>query len=187
MDAKVKAYIEAGKKIERENKSLEEQSMEFSKREKLISLGLFTKGEIVYSDEYNAESGDAEWDDERQQWRYTEIIVPEVTDEEYEAILKSEAIQNEEKAGKTSIPAVAEMKTNKRAAESYLEACAIGSLVLAVIALIVGIAMAVEAESWNPFLIGFLIADVYVAGWATLKVVCNISNNLHDINEKVGK
>ena len=184
MDAKVKAYIDAGKKIEKENKSLEEQSMEFSKREKLISLGLFSKGKTVYSDDYNDEAGDCEWDEQRQQWRYTEIIVPEVTEEEYAAILESEAIQKGEEKTKPIGPSAESPKENKRAAETYLEVCSVISLGLALIALIAGIYFAIVQESWNPFWIGFLVSDFYVAGWATLKVICNISNNLHDINEK---
>lgn len=187
MDAKVKAYIDAGKKIEKENKSLEEQSIEFSKREKLISLGLFSKGKTVYSDDYNDEAGDCEWDEQRQQWKYTEIIVPEVTDEEYAAILESEAIQNEDKTTKSSGPSNTAPVEDKRAAEKYLGICASTSLGLAIIVFIVGIVFAIREESWNPFWIGLLVADAYVAGWAILKVVCNISNNLHDLNEKTKK
>ena len=110
--------------------------------------------------------------------------MPEVTDEEYEAILKSEAIQNEANNRKKSAGIFDETPKNKRAAEGYLEACAIGSLILAIAALIVGIVLAVKQEQSLPFWIGFLVADAYVAGWAVLKVVCNISNNLHDLNEK---
>jgi len=190
MDAKVKAYIDKGKKILNENAELEEEGRAYDKRQKLIELGIFTKGKEIYTDEYNNDDPDCEWVEERNQWRSVEIIVPEVTDEEFEQILESERIQKEDAVGKSSgpkVPFATDEKDNKRSAEKFLSACASGSLVLAVVILILGIVLSAKADNWEIFVGAVFLAALYVGSWALLKVICNVSNNLHDLNEKVKK
>lgn len=86
MNPKVQEFIDK-MKAEQKEKELKE------KKELLISLGLIdeekSKEEVIYSDVRDF-SNDWKWDEEKQKYyKKTQVIVPvEVTDEEYQEILK---------------------------------------------------------------------------------------------------
>lgn len=72
--------------IERKQKEIEQKNAK-AKAKKLIALGLFEK---LYEGEegYDPQNGCYEWSDEKQKGVYYNKIAIEVTDEEYEEILK---------------------------------------------------------------------------------------------------
>ena len=190
MDAKVKAYIDKGKKILNENAELEEEGRAYDKRQKLIELGIFTKGKEILTDEYNEEDPGCEWDEEKGKWRSIEYIVPDVTDEEFEQILESEKIQKEDAGGKSSglkTPYGSDAKENKRSAEKFLEIFAAVSVIMAIIVVVLGIVLSSQSDNWTIFVGALIVAGIFMTDWAFLKVICNVSNNLHDLNEKVKK
>ena len=182
MDPKVQAFIEAGKKVEKEQANLEEQAKKFGQTETLISLGIFTLGKVEYNDECIDEND--EWDENKGKWIHQEKIVPDVTDEEYAEILKYAKIQDKNIENDNIGSANDEVKPDKNA-ENYLLSWAYASLILAVIVDIAGIILALSQSSWIIFLAAIGISSIYYFSWAVLKVLCNISNNLHNINEKV--
>lgn len=190
MDAKVKAYIDQGKKILNENAELEEEGRAYDKRRKLIELGIFTKGEEMLTEEYNDEDPNCEWDEEKGMWRSIEYIIPEVSDEEFEQILESERIQKEDVSGKTSEPKpqiVSDAKVKTRSAEKLLDALAVVSAILAVVVVILGVVSSFQMENLYILVGAIFLAIIFLTDWAFLKVICNVSNNLHDLNEKVKK
>lgn len=190
MDAKVKAFIDKGKKILNENAELEKEGRAYDKRQKLIELGIFTKGKEILTDEFNEDDPNCEWDDEKGKWRSTEYIVPEVTDEEFAQILESERIQEEDagsepSASKKSLGS--EAKANKRSAEKFLYFFAVVNAFMSVIAVVLGTVLSLRMGDWIIIVEALTIALIFLTDWAFLKVICNVSNNLHDLNEKVKK
>lgn len=193
MNAKVQAYIDAGKQIVKENEDLEAQAVLYSRREKLISLGLYDKGEVTYSEDYRDDVDECEWDAEKGKWRCNEIIVPEVTDEEYEAILKSEQIQKEEqKKGKFAVESKDDSGVNP-SAENIVDTVArlviIASVVIAVLAVIGTIVQAANygEDAGVILLTGIILLVFGVVKWAFLKVLVNISRNLFAIRDELKK
>ena len=182
MDPKVAAFIEAGKKAEKEQQELEQQAKKFGREEALISLGLCTKGKKVYSDDYI--SNDDVWDDEKGKWLHQEIIVPDVTDEEFAEIMKYAKLQ-EMSLDTTAVETPDQVAKESRNAESYLKGLAIVSEIIAIIIIVAGIIFSINSKEFLVFVAALAIAGVYFINWAFLKVICNISNNLHDINEKI--
>lgn len=206
MDAKVKSYIDAGKNIVKQKAENEEQSRIYNKRQKLIDLGLFETGRIVYTDEYNYNDPNCEWDGERSQWKSTEIIVPDVTDEEFEQILESERIQKETSSFKTSISnksaAIHKDKEVEKetvykyavnpSAESMINVIASIVLVLGILIGVVCIIAAIalfndyETESgWTLLCIGVGAFILFFITWAFIKVLVNISRNMYNIIEAI--
>lgn len=182
MDPKVQAFIEAGKKAEKEQELLDEQAKKYGQAETLISLGIFSLGKVEYTDECLDEND--KWDEKKGKWIHQEKIVPDVTDEEYEEILKYAKIQDKDDIVNNAKLGIDDVKTNKNA-ENYLSALSVSSLILAIAVDIVGIVLALSQSSWTIFVVAIGISSIYYFGWAILKVLCNISNNLHSINGKI--
>lgn len=57
--------------------------------------------------------------------------------------------------------------------------------IVAYLTLIVGIIASVTIIKKEDIVLGFGILISSVVTWAVLKVLCNISNNLHEINKKM--
>lgn len=168
MDPKVKEFIDSAKSKERS---------EFEKKRNahLISLGLVKEQVRKYSDAYNA-SRFPNYDRELKKY-YGDYSVPvDVTDEEYEEIKR---ITSPKDSNNSKI---------ENGAENFLG-------VINIILLIVGIITAfvlfiISSTCYGNEATYFVIAAIVVlfmsfVSWAILRVMLNISNNLHRINSKL--
>lgn len=164
MDAKVKAFLEQARAEER-------KAFETQRDAHLMSLGLYT---------------------EEKSFRGNRLRRPiEVSDKEYEEILKVAPLEEEE---------VVEEVNLKNGAEKFLGI--INKIFLALGILHVVVIFVAAISYWDEmsrilgrdvangvlwFLI-FLCLElllIYFVTWAGLKVTLNISNNLHEINSKL--
>ena len=163
MVPKVKEFIEAAKSKER---------AEFEKKrdEHLISLGLIKKREKKYSDTFG---GGYNLYDEGQNKYYGLFTKPvEVTDEEYEEIKKIATKPEEVENG----------------AENFLRVINGISLVIGIIFAIILIIASVnsyEDESTSFLIAGIAVLLISFVSCAIIRVLLNISNNLHQINAKL--
>lgn len=168
MDAKVKEFLETAKAKERE-------AFEKKRDEHLISLGLVNEGESVreYADNYNYVFN--KWDEETKKYYREKLVAISVTDEEYEEIKKYSATD------------VVEEEELENGAEKFLAVINGISLAIGIIAAIVLIFVALDSyrNGGYFFLASVVILLMSLVSWAIVKVVLNISNNLHKINSKL--
>ncbi len=127
--------------------------------ELLVSLGLTDGVERKY------------WDDEKQMYYYDAPVPISVTDEEYELIKMYVKQRGEKRADESE-------KSN--GAERFLGVINTISLVVGLLCAVVMLFLGVEMV-----IAGICLAIVMFVSWAMVKVVLNISNNLHDINAKM--
>ena len=167
MDPKVKQFLDEAKAKER---------TEFEKQRDahLIKLGLVDeeKSTIEYSKSYSEALGFVNYDAEKDMY-YKGVFVPvEVTDEEYEQIKRYTA---------PKVQAVADSNDEANSAEVFL---ANVNNIVRVIVIVSSILLAIEG-SWMLFLVGVLVLLGGLITTAAVKVLLNISNNLHEINAKI--
>ncbi len=168
MDAKVKEFIEAAKTKERE-------IFEKERDKHLISLGLVNENESTR--EYSEYSGSVynKWDEEKKMYYYERPVPIKVSDEEYEEIKKY------------STKKVVEEVELDNGAESFLSVVNVIGLIVGIIAT-VGLLIA-AADSYRGggvyVLAAAAVLMVSLISWAVVKVVLNMSNNLHKINSKL--
>ena len=166
MDVKVKEFLDAAKAKERE-----------ARDKHLVSLGLINEDESVrvYSDIFDQNEGFVRYDKtEKKYYKDVKVVPVSVSDEEYEEIQKVSAA-----------PTTIEDETVENGAEKFLGV--INGIVLAVsiiAAVILALVAMLEAEG-ALFFIGFGVLLVGLISWAIVKVMLNISNNLHRINSKL--
>lgn len=164
MDAKVKAFLDQARAEER-------KAFEAQRDAHLMSLGLYT---------------------EEKSFRGNRLRRPiEVSDKEYEEILKVAPLEEEE---------VVEEVNLKNGAEKFLGIINKISLVIGILSVVV--IMVTAISYWNElsqligkdfangilwFLIFVCLESLLISfvAWASLKVTLNISNNLHEINSKL--
>ncbi len=164
MDAKVKEFLDAAKAKEKKERD-----------NHLISLGLIDEGKTQreYSQNYGA--GFYQWDEEKKMYYNDKAVPVEVTDEEYEEIKKY--------SSKNAVESV-ELDNG---AESFLKVINIIVLIIGIIAT-VGLLIA-AANSYRGggvyVLSAAAVLVVSLISWAVVKVVLNMSNNLHKINSKL--
>lgn len=163
MDEKVRAFLDE------------------AKEKKLVSMGLIkeVKREYgAYSMKY------PKYDPETKQY-YREVQVPiDVTDEEFDKILRFSDIE----APKVKEEEVSARGDVKNGAEKTLGT--FNSIVLIVWLIIAGACVIAGIfadfdESWILILSGLVMVIPAILSWAALKVYLNISNNLHEINSKL--
>lgn len=168
MDEKVKEFLETAKAKERE-------AFEKKRDEHLISLGLVNEGESVreYADNYSYIFN--KWDEETKKYYREKLVAISVTDEEYEEIKKYSATD------------VVEEEELENGAEKFLAIINGISLAIGIIAAIVLIFVALNSyrNGGYFFLASVVILLMSLVSWAIVKVVLNISNNLHKINSKL--
>lgn len=163
MDEKVRAFLDE------------------AKGKKLVSLGLIKEVQREYG-AYSMKC--SKYDPETKQY-YREVQVPiDVTDEEFDKILRYSAIETP----KLKEEKVIERGEVRNGAEKTLGTfnviVLIIWLVLAGVCVIVGIVADFD-ESWIFILSGLVLIIPAILSWAALKVYLNISNNLHEINSKL--
>jgi hypothetical protein len=169
MNTKVKEFLDRAKAKERE-------AFEKRRDEHLISLGLLDEeSECVreYSSYYS--SFFPNWDAEKKMYYYDRKQPIKVTDEEYEEILKY-----------STKDAVEETKI-ENGAEKFLGVMSVINLVIGIIAAVVLVFVALDTylNGGYYFLASVVILLTSLISWAIVKVVLNISNNLHKINSKL--
>ena len=184
MDQKVRDYIERGKKAAKKNETLGEHEKLFTKRDMLISLGLSTQGKEVYSAEPNPEAKDRVWDEEKKMWRYHEIIVPELTDDEYEAVLEAHKALQEDKEEWTPRTRF-ENKRTASPAETILDVIGIIALIIGIGYFIIGIYGTIKAKTLIGLFWGLRGAAPFILTWAVLNIISNISANIRGIKDKL--
>ena len=184
MDQKVRDYIERGKKAAQKNESLGEHDKLFTRRDLLISLGLYTQGKEVYSAVPNPEAKDRVWDEEKKMWRYHEIIVPELTDDEYEAVLEARKALRENKEDWTPRTRFEKKKTAS-AAETILDVMAIICLIVAVVIMVIGLYGTIKVKTLAGLFWGLGESAPYFLAWAMMNIISNISANIRGIKEQL--
>ena len=172
MDENVKKFIEAAKAAERKRYESERDCL-------LISLGLIdhTKTWREYSDYYTSTHTD--WDDEKGKY-YKVVLEPiEVSDEEYEEIKKY--------APKDTKKEILSEELIGNGAEKFLSVINGLSLSIGIIVSIVLMVMAINANMYAGYILlsAAVVLLVSLISWAIVKVVLNVSNNLHAINSKI--
>lgn len=180
MDKLVKNFLDEAKS--KENEALEKAAQEKKEtRDKfLVSLGLIKGTERKWQE--NIGHPYVNWDKEKQMYYYDTPIPVDVTDEEFAEIQKYAKYHKTEgqEAEEEALP-------YDNGAERTLNT--INKIMLA-LSIIVGIvlffvALAIGQYALIVWGLGILLG--YVIVWAFVKVYINISNNLHEINNKLGK
>lgn len=161
MNPKVKEFIEAARAKER-TKFEEERDAH------LISLGLIKETVRKYSDEFGG--GFDHYDKDLKKY-YNEFPVPEkVTDEEYEEIKRITGI---------------ETKEINNGAEKLLDGINTALLIIGIFATIILAFAAFTNPEEGYFIAAIVVLSTTVVSWAMVRVLLNISNNLHQINSKL--
>ena len=163
MDPKVKEFIETAKSKER---------AEFEKKrdEHLISLGLIKEQIREYSDSYG--DGYYQYDEEKNKYYKDSLVLVNVTDEEYEEIKKIATKPEEVENG----------------AENFLRVINGISLVIGIIFAVILIIASVNSygdESTTFLIAGIVVLLISFVSCAIIRVLLNISDNLHKINAKL--
>lgn len=172
MDAKVKQFIDDAKAKER-------AKFEAKRDEHLIALGLIDDSKKII--EYTPFSKDNEkgyihWDEDKKQY-YREKPAPViVTDEEYAEILKYAP-------NTTPANTAGQKNTIENGAERFLGVINTIGLILFILTAFICIIASFEEGYFFFVAIGIIIVGLIY--WSTVKVVLNISNNLHKINSKI--
>ncbi len=190
MDAKVKEFLDTAKVKERE-------AFEKKRDELLISLGLIDdeKSTREYSDQFTY--GFNKWDKEAKKYYRETLVAITVTDEEYEEIKKysnsTKSVAEEVTPTKNVVQDVTPAKSIvedvklENGAEKFLSAINGISLTMGIISAVVLIIVGLDTygDGWYFFLVSIVVLLMSLISWAIVKVILNISNNLHKINSKL--
>lgn len=169
MDARVKEFLDAAKAAER-------KKFEDERDAHLISLGLVDpeKTRLEYSklDYYTYHY--PEWDDELKKY-YRVVKMPvEVTDEEYEAIKQA-----------SQEPTSVKLEKLSNGAEKFLGVINTIVLIIYILAAVILSMMTLSEKNALFLLAGLCTLIIGLISWAIVKVMLNVSNNLHQINSKL--
>lgn len=167
-------------------KADEKKHLDKKKRETLIAAGIY-ESEKTFSDSYTNET--PYYDSSEQKYYGTKKIVPEVSDAEYEEILKCIEIKNTLSASRD--------ETND-GAEKTLNTIAVITLVVGIIATFICffalcfVQVPHGYHTETEFSAGGLATTLTIligsiATWAIMKVLANISISLKEINAKTKK
>ena len=172
MNENVKKFIDAAKAAERKRFESERDSL-------LLSLGLIDpdKTRREYVDYYSASYSD--WDAEKKMY-YRVVVEPiEVSVEEYEEIKKY--------APKDTKKEVLGEELIYNGAEKFLSVINGLSLTIGVITSIVLFVLALHSYKNIGYMLlsAVVVLLISLVSWAVVKVVLNVSNNLHEINSKI--
>lgn len=166
MNNKVKEFIDVAKEQKRIKFEQERDKL-------LISLGLTDeeKSTKVYSEFYR---DGYEWDEENKKYYHTVPMPIEVTDEEYEEILKYAQI----KENTEDIP---ENKDD----DNFLSITNKIVLILSCVACFILVFASINMEEYTFAIIGLAILPFCVLSYAGIKVFVNISKTLQEVNNKL--
>ena len=178
---KVKEYLDAAKAAER--KKFEEKRDSI-----LISLGLVDpdKTKREYSDLDYYTYAYPEWDPEKRK-HYRIVHEPvEVTDEEFEEIMKY-APKVSKKEVSNDIKYTPQCVEVENGAEKFLAVVNNIALAIGIIAAVFLLFIALNSNKIAGYFVLSALGVLLVSfvSWAVVKVVLNVSNNLHEINAKM--
>ncbi len=177
MDEILKKFLEEAKAKEKEAADLAAQKEKEERDAYLISLGLTSGMERKWSDNYSDLY--VNWDNSKEKYYYDCPIPINVTDEEYALIKKYAPILK--KSSLTDDDAQA-----SDAAESTLNVINSIFLTVVIIGSVVLLFTALGFELYLNIVWALCLLIVGLCAWAFVKVYINISNNLHEINNKMG-
>jgi hypothetical protein len=147
----------------------EARNKELQEREKiLIELGLYEDIEVNGNDGYDYH----EYDPKSISNKYYKRNIVDISDEEYEIILKHSH------SNKQNL-------NYKNGAEQFLGVINTIILIIGIIAAIVLVFTGLIEEEIGYALYGICVVLITTIYWAVIKVTLNISNNLHQINAKL--
>ena len=177
----VKEYLDAAKAAER--KKFEEKRDSI-----LISLGLVDpdKTKREYSDLDYYTYAYPEWDPEKRK-HYRIVHEPvEVTDEEFEEIMKY-APKVSKKEVLNDIKYTPRFVEVENGAEKFLAVVNNIALAIGIIAAVFLLFIALNSNKIAGYFVLSALGVLLVSfvSWAVVKVVLNVSNNLHEINAKM--
>lgn len=167
MEPVVKEFIEKAQTKEREKFERERDKL-------LISLNLISETVREYSTNYSYLY--SEYDTDKKAYYHEKKVPLTVTDEEFE-IIKKYAEANSE-------PEDIELNNG---AEKFLGVINCILLAISIIAFVVLLFVAIDTYSGGGyyFLGGLVLLLLSLISFASIKVILNISNNLHRINSKL--
>ena len=165
---------EKAQKFIDEAKAAQRAKFELERDELLVELGLVEEDRVYSEDAFKHRH--FQYDVDKRMWYYVEPI--SVTDEEFEEIKKwNKSTESTESTKEHLID---------NGAEKFLGVCNTIFLVICIIATIVLLITAMSVYEGGVYLvIGLALLFISLIFWASVKVVLNISNNLHRINSKI--
>lgn len=166
MNNKVKEFIDVAKAQKRIKFEQERDKL-------LISLGLYK--EVESTQNYcDADNYVHKWDEKGKEWYKVPVSAIEVTDEEYEEILKYAQIKEDTE----DIP---ENKDD----DNFLSITNKIVLFLSCIACFLLVFASINMEDYTFAIIGLAILPFCVLSYAGIKVFVNISKTLQEVNNKL--
>lgn len=169
MEPMVKEFIEKARAKEREKFEKERDKV-------LISLGLISETVREYSATRSYPY--TEYDADKETYYCEKKIPVKVSDEEFE-IIKKYAEANSELAKADSEPAELELDNG---AEKFL---GVINGILLTVSIIASAGLIFLADGGYYLLGGLVLLLLSIISFASIKVILNISNNLHKINSKL--
>lgn len=167
LSPKVQEFIENAKKAQTEAEEMEMQKQQVERDEYLISLGLYTEEKV-----------EGIMDSFGNKYYDTVKTAISVTDEEFDEIKK---YAPKEKV--SPIQATCELNNG---AEQLLNVLNTIGLIIACIVAIILITNGISSYNQDYLIVvGVVFAMISVISFSCMKVVLNISNNLHKINSKL--
>lgn len=186
METQVQEFIEAKRAEQRKQYEQERDKL-------LISLGLIKEVVREYSPTHKFKHPlYVTWDKEQKNYYYEKSIPYSVTDEEYEEIKRltqQQAVQQkspqQNNAEEKVIVKYAEPDEVSNGAEVFLGVINTIGLVLYIIAAVIVLMLGLEESLFLALAAGAGVLLMGFISWAIVKVILNISNNLHHINSKL--
>lgn len=152
-----------------------------AKKDKLISMGLIKEMKREYGPYGPIFS---KYDKETKQYYFETPIPIDISDEEFEKLIKYEQIKTAAPQDVVKTENAKVKNTAEKALNIYNTVVLVIGLIAAVICVIAGLAGGYSANLALAA-IGIGVAITFVLSWAVIKVYVNISNNLHEINSKL--
>lgn len=168
MNEKVKEFLDVAKTQQRLQLKKERDKL-------LISLGLYKEDETSH-DYSDSDNYIHKWDEKNQQWYKATVTPIEVTDEEYEEILKYAHVKED-----------TEDTPDNMNADNFLSITNGIMLFLSCVACFILIFASINMEDYTYAIIGIAILPLCVLSYALVKVFVNISRNIKEIDDKLKK
>lgn len=179
MEELVKRFLDEAKVKEKEVFEKEAQEKKEARDSFLVSLGLIKGTERKW--QKNIGHPYVKWDQEKQMYYYDSPVPVDVNDEEFAEIQKYAKYHKSEEDTSEKAPLPYD-----NGAERTLNTINKIMLILAIIGGVVLFFTALGLEQYILMVWGLGVILGYVIIWAFVKVYINISNNLHEINYKLG-
>lgn len=152
-----------------------------AKNEKLLSMGLVKEVKREYGP-YGQEF--SKYDKEAKQY-YRETPIPiDISDDEFEKLLQYEKINVPRPKESAVVSKTPVKNTAEQILNVYISVILAIGIVVAAILIVAGFVSGYSV-SWTAVLYGVIVLILSFLSWASMKVIINISNNLHEIKAKL--